>query len=107
MADPDRVSEFCDLYESGELDDDTRFALMQLIVSSLDDLLRERESVSREAQERVERLLWQDFVLCFHIVHYWSVQEETDPETYFAVTPMMRQIWQACFKPEHSIWIDA
>jgi hypothetical protein len=105
VADPMRLHEFCDLYESGGLGNEEKFALMQLIVASLDDLPWEGTDGDEKTEERVDRLLCQDFVLHLHTVQYWCLQDETDPENVFAVTPLLRQIWRDCFRPEYQPWI--
>jgi hypothetical protein len=110
LAAPVRLHEFCDLYESGTIDEETRFALMCLIVSSLDDILYEGELRGETAQrtvERVEALLRRDFVLHFHTISYWCLHEETDPDNVFRVTSLLRRIWQDCYKPEYSRWQES
>lgn len=91
-ADPARLTEFCGLYESGALDAETQFALMRLIIASLDEAL-EGESVTENTAHCVERLLRRDFILHLHTVHYWSLLDEVDPENVSPVTPMMRLVW--------------
>jgi hypothetical protein len=120
ISDSKRLAEFCDAYEAEELDTESRFALMQLILYSLDDLLRDRNRVGNETTEegeiivkqRVERLLRQDFVLHLHTLDYWCLhdepdpEDENDPEYVFAVTPPLRRIWKECYKPEYDRWLD-
>ncbi len=106
LADPKRVNEFCKLYDTGELDTETKFTLMLLIVASLDDLLREESVDSATAVQRVEQLLRRDFILNLHTVEYWCQLEETDAENVFAVTPLLRRVWQDCFRPEYQPWLE-
>jgi hypothetical protein len=112
LADPTRVAEFCDLYESERIDDGMRLILMELIIFSLDDAYRdmEVEGAEPETAQRVERLLRNNFVRHFYVIRYWYVsnltdEETNDPEYGFYVTPMMRSIWKDCFKPEYQPWI--
>lgn len=107
LADPARLSEFCDLYESEELDADTKFALMRLIVASLDDLIREEstEGANADMAGRVEGLLRQDFVLNLHTLDYWCLHDEPDPQNVFPVTLLLRRIWQECYQSDYGRWL--
>ena len=108
LADADRVEEFCDVYETGELDNETRFALMALIVSCLDDWLCEKRQATGvpAPPERVAQLLHRDFLEHFHTVNYWRCGEEEDPEYQFTVTPLIRTVWNECFKAEYGAWLE-
>jgi hypothetical protein len=116
VADPARLPELCDFYETEPLDRETRFSLMQLIVFSLDDAAEmELDGISEieksEIEKRVETLLRRDFELHFHTVDYWRRHDEIALDSLlenhrtFAITPMMRRIWNDCFKPEYHRWL--
>jgi len=106
-ADPDRVHEFCMLYEIGVLDEDAKFALMQLMIASLDELLEETPSSPdvRSVAERVEGILNRDFLLHFYTIGYWRLHGEDDPEYQFKVTNIMRRVWDKNFMLEYKIWL--
>ncbi len=107
LADSTRLTEFCDLYNSDRLTIDDRFALMRLIVASLDELLRQTSTASDAvAVQQVEQLLRRDFILHLHTLHYWRLHDEVDPKNGFAVTPLLRQVWQECFMPEYQYWLE-
>jgi hypothetical protein len=108
LADHTRLGEFCSLYESSQIGNDTRFALMQLIIASLDDWYWLADGASRheEGPARVERLLRRDFMLHLHTLDYWRVKEEADPDNVFAVTPLVRRVWDDCYKPEYDRWLN-
>lgn len=106
LADAGRTGSFCDLYETVPLNADEKFTLMQLIIASLDDLLNNGTTDDAEVVQRVASLLRQDFVLHFYTVEYWSLLKEIDPTNVFAATPLLRQIWQDCFRPEYASWIQ-
>jgi hypothetical protein len=91
-GDSHRLGEFLDVYERGGLSDDDRFALMALIVSSLDDWIQ-AGGTDAAVLERVRRHLVADLDLHEYTVHYWCVLEELDLENVFHVTPFMREIW--------------
>ena len=103
-----RLREFCDLYENGRLDAETKFALMCLIIASLEDLINGNATAegTEETIQRVKRLLRQDFLLHLHTLDYWCLHDEADPENVFAPTVMLRRIWQDCWKPEYQQWIE-
>ncbi|MBD2198335.1 MULTISPECIES: hypothetical protein [Calothrix] len=105
VADSSRIAEFCDGYENFVLDSEGRFALMCLIIASYDEYLREYGQDIRDPslEERISRLIGKDFYLHKHTLEYWCLHnvtaEEEDwdnPEWVFAVTPMMRKIWNSC-----------
>ncbi|MBC7809339.1 MAG: hypothetical protein H7145_24660 [Akkermansiaceae bacterium] len=107
LADASRLGEFCALYETGRLDIEERFALMRLIVASLDDLLSVGDpGGALELVTRVIRVLRKDCALHFHTVEYWCLLEEDDPKNVFAVTPLLRQVWRECFEPEYARGIE-
>ena len=93
-ADPSRLSEFCDIYEKGGLDDRQRTALMALIVASLDSFLSEGLS-DTVLEERVSDLVKRNFTLHRDTVEYWSkLREPHEGENLWSVTPLMRSIWR-------------
>lgn len=49
VADSSRITEFLNIYENDGLDNDELFALMQLIVASLDDSIREYHDLEKDA----------------------------------------------------------
>lgn len=102
LADPARLAEFCDLYDTSEFDAETRFTLMRLIVASLDDLLAEPQAATIEVDQvhRVEELLRRDAPLHLHTVNYWRLGDEADPLNVFSVTPLMRRIWDERYSHE-------
>jgi hypothetical protein len=91
-ADPNRIAEFCDIYERESLNAVEKSELMRLIVASYDQAL-ESGSQSESMWQRIIRLLEIDFTLRKEIVEYWSLLEEADAENVFPVTPLMREVW--------------
>ena len=93
-SDSGRIREFLQIYKSDDLSDDEKFALMELIISSFDDLLEEVGNINRES-------IWTD---CKHIlinecwlhittIHYWSSLEDENPKNGFRLTEFIRPIW--------------
>lgn len=114
LADAKRLEEFCDLYENTmvSLDDESRFALMELIVSSCDKALKygHAEKVGRDVfrniATRVYQLLCRDFILHLHTVNYWRLPDEEDISNVFKVTPFMRKVWDDCYVSEFARFLD-
>lgn len=95
-----RVGEFLDVYESHTLEEDERFALMELIIASYDDLLREGRTDEAERHGgRLRRHLLEHFDLHGYTVQYWALPDEDDAENVFPVTPLVRQVMTAVFGP--------
>jgi hypothetical protein len=95
-SDSARIREFLQIYKSDDLSDDEKFALMELIVSSFDDLIEEGGNINTEG-------IWTD---CKHIlvnecwlhittIHYWSSLEDKDPKKGFPITEYIRPIWDS------------
>lgn len=94
-ADAERVEEFCRVYESEPLSRDDRAALMELIVASYDERLRQDGRADERADDleaRIARLLKRDFGLHRHTIEYWSAIDSPDPRGAWLVTPLMRRI---------------
>jgi hypothetical protein len=118
VSDPSRLKEFVDGYQTMELNEVEKFALMELILFSLeesdqlDEWLYGWHSVgdNETLLRQIERLLCRDFLLHLHTVNYWRCADEpeTDPDTgsIFQITPMMRRIWDKYYRPEYARWLD-
>ena len=109
VSDSSRLEEFCIGYEAFELSTIEKFALMQLILYSLDesdeiDLWAKGETVP--LVDRISTLLCRDFFIHLHTVDYWRLSDETDHEDGFKVTPLLRQVWNECYQPEYSRWLN-
>lgn len=95
-SDSGRIREFLQVYKGDDLSDDEKFALMELIVSSFDDLAEAGGNINREG-------LWTD---CRHIlinecwlhittIHYWSSLTDQKPSDGFAITELIRPVWES------------
>lgn len=71
FADADRVSDFLDYYDSAQLNNDERYALMELIVASFDELLASGKRNS-EWQARIVEHQTNRFNLFNDLVQYWA-----------------------------------
>jgi hypothetical protein len=94
----ERTEEFLAHYETAsDLTDDDRFALMAMMVCSLNDRIAKTGSDPRLA-ERLSKQLAAYFALHEWTVFYWccwanAPELDPDPDYIFPVTPLMRAIW--------------
>ncbi|MES2058310.1 MAG: hypothetical protein V4564_20405 [Pseudomonadota bacterium] len=92
VADPNRLDDFIGAYQSGELNDDELFTLMEMIVQSFDNL---GGAVSRDPRWRTARdLLDTNIRIHAHTVWYWSCPEMDAAEEQWAITPFIRPIFE-------------
>jgi hypothetical protein len=90
LADPQRIAEFLDLYEGGTLSEVERFALMELVVASFDELLGLTGAVG-QIWRRIRSHLMRERTLHEATIEYWSC-DEPDSGGGFLVTPYIRQL---------------
>lgn len=90
VADAARLDKFLAAYESGELNDDERFTIMETILQSFEDLGPDLRLDPR--WPRVLELLDRNIDLHAHTVWYWSDLEQENEEDAWLVTPYLRDI---------------
>jgi hypothetical protein len=90
VADAARIDEFLSAYLSGELDDDERFALMEILLQSFSEL--EADLASDPRWQSLLAQLELNIDLHAHSVWYWSQSNETDASAWFRITPFLREI---------------
>jgi hypothetical protein len=92
IADPKRIRVFLDLYEAGDLSEDERFSLMEIIIQSAEEsadaLLESKE------WKRALHLLGENIAVHIHSVWYWAVPEAETQEELWRVSPDLRQLLQ-------------
>jgi len=99
VADSGRLDEFTGAYESGELNGDERFTLMETIIQSFDDLGPQHERDPR--WRRILEILDRNIELHIYSVWYWSaVDGETSGEQFW-VTPSVRRVLAS-----HRTWLE-
>lgn len=89
LADPSRVDEFLRYLESHDLSEDARFALMALIIASLDDLSYEGD-LDAGLVKRTVALLEAGRPLYDDLILYWR-QDGESPDG-FNISPTMRLV---------------
>jgi len=86
------------LYERGELSDDERFSLMEMLVQCVEDMAWQEctpdPSASSREWQAVAALLRANWHLHASTIWYWSVFDYEEPNEVFRVSRAMRQVWQ-------------
>jgi hypothetical protein len=90
VADPKRITEFVAAYESGELDDDEKFTLMETIIQSFADM--EAPLSANEDWTHVLKIIENNINLHIYSVWYWSDLENANEDDQWCVTPSLRTI---------------
>jgi len=90
-VDETRIAEFIDYYQSGCLDNETKFTLMIIIIGSLDDALRSGNFESAQ-WERVKSILLKEQKLHMNTIKYWICEDEANLENCFHITPYIREV---------------
>ena len=94
VADSGRLDEFLAAYESGELNDDERFTLMETILQSFEDLGSSTRYDPR--WDRTLEIINANLDLHAYSVWYWSDLENDNAEDQCLVTPFLRRILEKC-----------
>ncbi len=90
VADSSRVEEFVSFYENEQLDGDEKFALMIIVISSFNDLLREK-GMEIAIWERIKRNLVMDRHIHMNTILYWA-DIGGELEDSWAIAPNMRAV---------------
>ena len=91
MSDPGRIAEFINIYKNDKLDDDQKFALMELIVSSFDDLADSETLEKNQLWLECKTILQTEFWLHVKTIHYWSAVEY---KSDFFISKYIRPVWE-------------
>ncbi len=94
VADPNRIDEFLDVYTSGELDDDERFTLMEMLIQSFADLEGDLERHSR--WEDLLALLEENVELHAWTIWYWGKPAAHEVEPEWRVAPYLWELALRC-----------
>jgi hypothetical protein len=93
VADPSRFGEFLSAYVADPLDEDERFALMEILIQCVEDM--DLPSIESSPQwHSVADLLRDHAELHASSVRYWSCLEVHDVDDCFRVTGPMRAVWE-------------
>ena len=81
-------------YYNSEIDDDNKFALMEIIIQATEE--QEVENDFLKYSEIVQRLLSENFQLHEHSIFYWSCFDISNLKDCWRITPIMRSLWKNC-----------
>lgn len=87
------IAKYIEYYIS-EIDDDNKFALMEIIIQATEE--QEVENDFIKYSEIVQRLLSENFKLHEHSLFYWSCFDINNLEDCWRITPIMRSLWNKC-----------
>jgi len=93
-SDKGRIRDFLKLYQNELENDDDKFTLMGLIVSSFDDAVSDFNDEIEKNWNICKIILEKECYLHYSIIEYWSLLEEKDIDNVFDITPYMREIWE-------------
>ena len=91
LADENRIGEFLLAYQGPSLSPDDKFALMALMLASVDRYI-ELNSKMPEEWDRVADILLRERDLHEKTVAYWRRDDDDDPEAWFHLTPHIRAV---------------
>jgi hypothetical protein len=91
LADKTRLGAFLAAYEDPSTSADDKFALMALLLASVDQHLGDNATLPGE-WDRVVKLLAEQPDLHREQIEYWARTEENDPEGWFCLTPHIRDV---------------
>jgi hypothetical protein len=89
VADSNRISEFLAAYESGELTEDEKFVLMEIILQSSED--SDESFLKSTTWKKILALIEQNIKIHVSSVWYWANLEEDNLEDSWRITSFMRQ----------------
>ena len=90
VADSDRIDEFISAYESGQLDDDEKFTMMEIIIQSFEEF---ESSLSIEPRwKKILNIIENNIELHIYSVWYWSDLENDNEDDQWKVNPFIRSI---------------
>lgn len=91
LSDSARLDEFLFFYKEKTLDDEQRFAMMALIISSFEDLVGEKEK-NHDSWKTISKILAENFEFFSPLFDYWCVDDEPDSNDVYKVTKLMRSV---------------
>jgi len=89
-SDVNRIKEFIAYYRSNDLNDETKFTLMMVIINSCNDALNEG-AFDLNIWEELDSILLIDRIIHLNTIKYWICDEDDDIEDCFHITPYIRK----------------
>ena len=91
VSNPKRIAEFIEYYENTIVDEDEKFTLMVIIISSCNDALEEDEGLDKKLWEKIKCLLIKDRAIHKNTIDYWAI-DGLELEDCFYITPLIRSL---------------
>jgi len=91
LADANRISDFLETYYDSSMTSNDKFALMALLLASVDLHIQTEEQVPDE-WPRITAILIEELEIHQESLRYWSCEQEDDPEGWFFLTPHVRAL---------------
>ena len=93
MADPLWIPQLLNAYLKDNFTDDEKFAIMELIIASFDELVEREKLTTNSYWHSCESILKTECWLHITTIHYWSLLDKQDVEEAFPITKYIRPIW--------------
>jgi hypothetical protein len=94
FADASRTEEFFSFYESEELTQGQKMALMQLVLASFDEILYSKTD-DINLWKRISEKLKQDVSIHKDTIEYWCCKGESHEDNLFPLTLRVREVANA------------
>lgn len=91
MANPERINDFLNYYQSHNLITDEKIAVMSLILASYDDFLNETDLEIDDRWSTIKKVLDTDKIIFTDLLNYWSPENDADEDS-FRITKLIRKI---------------
>lgn len=91
MSNPDRVSDFLIFFHTANLNDEQKYGLVSLILSSYDEFLYKHKH-SIELWDKITLILISNKSLYKDLLSYWALPDENNPALWFNITQYIRRI---------------
>lgn len=89
VAEPEKIADYIEAYETASFDEDTKFSLMEMIIEAANDC----DSVENW-WPKIKTLLKKDFTLHEYTIYYWCCFD-SKLEDSFAISKRMRDLWKS------------
>ena len=91
VADPNRIDEFLNEYKSGNLTDDEKFTLLEMLLQSFEE--SELDLNESDNWKELLELIQSNYKVHKHTIWYWSVFDTDIKEEQWRITLFMRELY--------------
>ncbi|WP_422106858.1 hypothetical protein [Winogradskyella sp.] len=93
VSDSGRIRDFIKVYQNELDNDDDKFTLMALIVSSFDDIAPNFDKDNSQLWDVCKTILKKECYLHYATIVYWCLLEN-EPGNVFPISLLMRDVWE-------------